>query len=223
MTPDGSVEFVHSEINKLSNALVELNSAQFAQRLVDIADCVVRSLSAGGKVMFCGNGGSAADAQHLAAELVGRQNYDRPPAAGLALTVDSSALTALGNDYGYDVIFSRQVEALGRPGDVLFGISTSGSSQSVVRALAAARAGGMTTISFTGSNPREMSDSDQVLAVPSSETAKIQELQITSGHIVFALVELEMFPKDEIAVADDVDVDLSTAPSPQLADLGRLH
>jgi D-sedoheptulose 7-phosphate isomerase len=223
MTLDGSVEFVHSEIKKLSTALVELDSPRYAERLVAIADVVVRSLRAGGTVMFCGNGGSAADAQHLAAELVGRQNYDRPPAAGLALTVDSSALTALGNDYGYDVIFARQVEALGRPGDVLFGISTSGSSRSVVLALAAAKARGMTTVSFTGSNPRDMGGSDQVLAVPASETAKIQELHITSGHIVFALVELEMFPPGGRARDGDVDVDLSTGSPPRRVDLERLH
>ena len=224
MTPDESVEFVRSEIEKLRGALAKLVSADHTDGLVAIADSVVESLRSGGKVMFCGNGGSAADAQHLAAELVGRQNYDRPPAAGLALTVDSSALTALSNDYGYDVVFARQVEALGRPGDVLFGISTSGRSKSVVLALEAARAAGMTTVSFTGSDPREMAGSDHVLAVPATETAKIQELQLTSGHIVFALVERELYPRDAAVSLTETEVDLSdTAASQTAGDLERLR
>ena len=144
--------------------------------------------------MFCGNGGSAADSQHLAAELVGRQNYDRAPAAGIALTVDTSALTALGNDYGFDTVFSRQVEALGRAGDVLIGISTSGRSVNVVRALEAAKTKGITTVSFTGSEPRDMSIAQHMLCVPASETAKIQELHMVCGHIIFALVERILFP-----------------------------
>jgi len=125
---------------------------------------------------------------------VGRQNYNRAPAAGIALTVDTSALTAIGNDYGYDSVFSRQVEALGNAGDVLIGISTSGRSQSVVRAIESAKAKGITTVSFTGREARDMSIADIKLAVPATETAKIQELHITCGHIVFALVERILFP-----------------------------
>ena len=142
--------FVRSEISKLRDALDALGRDSYPGLLSTVAEVVVDSLQGGGKVMFCGNGGSAADAQHLAAELVGRQNFDRPAAAGLALTVDTSALTAVGNDYGYEDVFSRQVEALGRPGDVLFGISTSGRSPNVVRALAAARAAGITTVAGHG-------------------------------------------------------------------------
>ena len=143
--------------------------------------------------MFCGNGGSAADSQHLAAELVGRQNYNRAPAAGIALTVDTSALTAISNDYGYDSVFARQVEALGNAGDVPIGISTSGRSLSVVRAIEAAKAKGITTVSFTGQEPRDMGIAEMQLCAPASETAKIQELHITCGHIIFALVERILF------------------------------
>lgn len=186
--------FIDAEIAKSRASLDALQDPQYAEILADISRKIVESLRSGGKVMFCGNGGSAADSQHLAAELVGRQNYDRAPAAGLALTVDTSALTALGNDYGYDCVFARQVEALGHAGDVLVGISTSGRSKNVVRALEAAKAKGITTVSFTGHQPRDMSIAEYQLSVPASETAKIQELHITCGHIIFALVERILFP-----------------------------
>jgi D-sedoheptulose 7-phosphate isomerase len=186
--------FIDGEIAKSRVALDALASPHYTQILTDIAGEIVESLRAGGKVLFCGNGGSAADSQHLAAELVGRQNYDRAPAAGIALTVDTSALTALGNDYGFDTVFSRQVEALGRAGDVLIGISTSGRSVNVVRALEAAKTKGITTVSFTGSEPRDMSIAQHMLRVPASETAKIQELHMVCGHIIFALVERILFP-----------------------------
>lgn len=186
--------FIDGEIAKSRAGLAELESPQYSQTLTDIANKAVEAIRAGGKIMFCGNGGSAADSQHLAAELVGRQNYNRAPAAGIALTVDTSALTAIGNDYGYDSVFSRQVEALGNAGDVLIGISTSGRSQSVVRAIESAKAKGITTVSFTGREARDMSIADIKLAVPATETAKIQELHITCGHIVFALVERILFP-----------------------------
>lgn len=186
--------FIDGEIAKSRVGLDALASPHYTQILTDIAGEIVESLRAGGKVLFCGNGGSAADSQHLAAELVGRQNYDRAPAAGIALTVDTSALTALGNDYGFDTVFSRQVEALGRAGDVLIGISTSGRSVNVVRALEAAKAKGITTVSFIGSEPRDMSIAQHILCVPASETAKIQELHMVCGHIIFALVERILFP-----------------------------
>ena len=185
--------FVHQETTKLRQALDRLGRDPYPGLLSDVAGAVLKSLEGGGKVMFCGNGGSAADAQHLAAELVGRQNFDRPAAAGLALTVDTSALTAVGNDYGYQDVFSRQVEALGRPDDVLFAISTSGCSPNVVRALAAAKAAGIATVALTGSDSREMACADHVVAVPATETPKIQELHIVCGHIILALVEQARF------------------------------
>ena len=188
--------FINGEIAKSRAGLDALESPEYLQILADIAGKAVESLRAGGKIIFCGNGGSAADSQHLAAELVGRQNYDRAPAAGIALTVDSSALTAIGNDYGYEQVFARQVQALGNAGDVLIGISTSGRSLNVVRAIEAAKAKGITTVSFTGHDSRDMGIADIRLCVPASETAKIQELHITCGHIVFALVERILFPRE---------------------------
>jgi D-sedoheptulose 7-phosphate isomerase len=188
--------FIDGEIAKSRAAIDALDTRHYSQILAEIANKVVDSLRAGGKIMFCGNGGSAADSQHLAAELVGRQNYNRAAAAGLALTVDSSALTAIGNDYGYETVFSRQVEALGNAGDVLIGISTSGRSPNVVRAIDAAKAKGITTVSFTGNESRDMANADILLPVPAKETAKIQELHITCGHIVFALAERILFPDE---------------------------
>ncbi|MGH9104677.1 MAG: D-sedoheptulose-7-phosphate isomerase [Acidimicrobiales bacterium] len=192
--PPGGAGFAAAEVAKLQASLAELGTEAYTRALAEVAAAIVSCLREWGKVLFCGNGGSAADAQHLAAELVGRQNYDRPPAAGIALSVDTSVLTALSNDYGYDGVFARQVEALGRPGDVLVGISTSGRSRNVVQALQAARAGGVVTVAFTGREPRDMGAADFVLAMPAAETAKVQELQLVAGHIVFALVEQAMFP-----------------------------
>ena len=188
--------FIDGEIAKSRAAIDALDTPHYSQILSEIAAKVVDTLRAGGKIMFCGNGGSAADSQHLAAELVGRQNYNRAAAAGLALTVDSSALTAIGNDYGYETVFSRQIEGLGHAGDLLIGISTSGRSANVVRAIEAAKAKGITTVSFTGHECRDMGIADILLPVPAKETAKIQELHITCGHIVFALAERILFPDE---------------------------
>ncbi len=195
MTSDAA-GFIGGEIAKVRAGLDALQDATYTSLLEEISVRIMDCLRGGGKVMFCGNGGSAADAQHLAAELVGRQNYDRPAAAGIALTVDTSCLTAISNDYGYETVFSRQVEALGVSGDILIGISTSGNSKNVVRALATANERCITTISFTGIDPREMAIADYRLCVPARETAKIQELHIICGHIIFALVELGLFPKE---------------------------
>ena len=186
--------FALAEMTKLRDALEELAKPTFVDLLVDVAARTTATLRAGGKVLFCGNGGSAADAQHLAAELVGRQNYDRAPLAGMALTVDTSALTAIGNDYGYDEVFARQMIALGRPGDLLFGLSTSGRSTNVVKAFEAARHLGATTVAVTGREPRSLAAADLVVALPATETAKVQELTLTCTHIVFAIVERTMYP-----------------------------
>lgn len=189
-------DFAGLEIGKLQRGLDSLLSTRHLDTISAVAAEVVRALGAGHRIFFCGNGGSAAGAQHLAAELVGRQNYDRPPAAGIALTVDSSVLTSLGNDYGYEQVFARQVTALGQPGDVLFGMSTSGRSANVVAALTAGRQAGLTTVSFTGREPRDMACADHVLAVPTDETAQIQELHMVAGHIIFALAERTLFPRE---------------------------
>lgn len=152
---------------------------------------------AGGKVMFMGNGGSAADAQHLAGEFVSRFNYDRPGIGAIALTVDTSVLTAIGNDYGYEHLFRRQVQASGKAGDVLVGLSTSGNSPNVLHAFEEARRMGIRTIAFTGSTGGKMRDStDMCLRVPSTSTPRIQECHIVLGHTLCGLVEAMIYPNN---------------------------
>jgi D-sedoheptulose 7-phosphate isomerase len=173
---------------------VTLRDDHLQSTIVKIANKWIESLRAGGKIVLCGNGGSAGDAQHIAGELVSRFLFDRAPLAGLALTVDTSVLTAIGNDYGYEHTFSRQVRALGRAGDVLVGISTSGRSPNVVAALRAAREIGMVTIGFTGNGNGQMSEHcDLVFRAPSASTPLIQQIHITIGHIVCQIVEQAMF------------------------------
>lgn len=187
--------FARDHLERLASGLSQMRSGARVCMLVAIAEHVSTRLRAGGTAFFCGNGGSAADAQHLAAELVGRQNFDRPPARGIALTVDTSALSAIGNDYGFDMVFARQLAALGRPGDVLFALSTSGRSPNVVAAMDTAAGAGMTTVAFTGSDPAALGGADFVFAAPASDTATVQQLHITAGHIVFAQVERSLFAR----------------------------
>jgi D-sedoheptulose 7-phosphate isomerase len=168
--------------------------------LLDLVGAVARrctnALRAGNKILFAGNGGSAADAQHLAGELVSRFAYDRPGLPAFALTTDTSVLTAIGNDYGYEHLFARQIDAVGQTGDVFFGISTSGRSPNVLNALRAARAKGLVTIGMTGRIGGQMPEScDQVLRVPSDSTPRIQEGHIAMGHIICQIIEAQMFPK----------------------------
>ena len=168
----------------------------FIKSIHAIAELILTRLRAGNKVLFAGNGGSAADAQHIAGEFVARLNYDRAPVAGLALTTDSSVLTAIGNDYGYEQLFSRQVRGLGRPGDVFVGISTSGRSPNILAALLAAKEIGIHTIGFTGNGERAMAPlCELVLAAPSPYTPLIQQLHITAAHAICELVETSLFPK----------------------------
>lgn len=164
-----------------------------APQIAAIGERLAQALAAGGKILLCGNGGSASDSQHIAAELSGRFVHDRVPLAGLALTTDTSALTAIGNDYGFDHVFERQVRALGRPGDVLIGISTSGSSANVRLAVQAARAIGMTTVGLLGRDGGALrSDCDLALVVPSATTARIQEAHIFIGHLWCGLIEQQL-------------------------------
>jgi D-sedoheptulose 7-phosphate isomerase len=159
-----------------------------------IADRIARALRDGGKVMLAGNGGSAADAQHIAAELLGRFTIDRAPLAAVALTTDTSALTAIGNDYSFDQIFERQLRGLGRRGDVFLAISTSGRSRNILAALKAARELGIVTVGFTGSKGTQMRAlCDLTLVAPSDETALIQQIHITAAHAVCGLVERELY------------------------------
>ncbi len=160
------------------------------EAVVAAADLMTRALAQGGKLLFCGNGGSAADSQHLAAEFTGRFVRDRRPLAAIALSTDTSALTSIANDYAFDQVFERQVEALGRPGDCLVGISTSGNSGNVLRAFAAARRGGLATIGLLGRDGGRLAAlSDARIVVPSRTTSRIQEAHIFIGHNLCALVE----------------------------------
>jgi D-sedoheptulose 7-phosphate isomerase len=157
-------------------------------------DAVVGALRAGRKVLLAGNGGSAADAQHIAGEFVSRFAFDRPGLAAIALTTDTSILTAIGNDYGYEKLFSRQVQALGARGDVFVGISTSGKSPNVLRAFEEARRIGLVTIGMTGNRGGPMTElCDHLLAVPSADTPRIQEGHIVLAHTLCLLVERAMF------------------------------
>jgi D-sedoheptulose 7-phosphate isomerase len=156
-----------------------------AATLVGISEAVAAALRQGGKLLLAGNGGSAADAQHIAGEFVCRMNYDRAPLAAVALHADTSSLTATGNDYGFDYIYERQVLALGRPGDAVLGISTSGNSPNILRALQAGRGRGLITIGFTGANGGRMADCcDWLLSAPSTVTPIIQQLHIIAAHIL---------------------------------------
>ena len=159
---------------------------------------IVESLRGGGKLLLCGNGGSAGDAQHLATEFVSTLTLDRPrdAIAAIALTTDTSLLTAVANDYGFEHVFARQVEALGREGDVLIGISTSGNSANVVKAFERARAAGLRTIALTGESGGGLDPlADIEINVPSSETSHIQEAHIAVGQLIAFLVEDELFPR----------------------------
>jgi D-sedoheptulose 7-phosphate isomerase len=163
-------------------------------KLNQVVDLCVNALCSGNKIMFCGNGGSAADSQHLAAELIGRLNFNRPPLAALSLTTDSSILTAIGNDYGFDYVFSRQVEALGKEGDILIATSTSGNSPNVIKAINIAKKMDITVIGKTGQGGGKMAGlCDVLLNVPFTNTQKIQEEHIKLGHLYCSLIEKRMF------------------------------
>jgi len=160
------------------------------------AAACIACIRSGGKVLLAGNGGSAADAQHIAGEFVSRFEFDRPGMAAVALTTDTSILTAIGNDYGYEKLFARQVQALGRPGDVFIGYSTSGKSPNILRALETAREAGLVSIGFTGNRGGPMVElCNHLLAVPSADTPRIQEGHLILGHIVCGLVEAAIFKR----------------------------
>jgi len=171
-----------------------LESEETISTVVTIAEITVEAIERGGKLLICGNGGSAADAQHISAELVGRFAFDRPALPALALSVNTSCVTAIGNDYGFDRVFSRQIEALGRPGDVVIGISTSGNSQNVLCGMSAAARLGLRTAALTGqAGGKIRSAVEYCVCVPSNETPRIQECHILVGHIIADIVEDAMF------------------------------
>ena len=174
-----------------------IDDPAFVAVIRDIVEATANAIGNGRKLLLAGNGGSAADAQHLAGEMLSRLNYDRAPAAALALTTDSSVLTAIGNDYGYDRLFERQILGLGCPGDVFMAISTSGRSPNILRAIDAAREKRIVTVGFTGMTGGEMpSRCDMCLRAPSDSTPLIQQIHITAGHIICGLVEECLFPHE---------------------------
>ena len=165
-------------------------------RIIQAADMLAACFSRGDKLLIFGNGGSAADAQHLVAEFVNRFQIERPPLAAIALTTDTSILTSIGNDYHFDDIFSKQVKAIGRKGDIAWGISTSGNSTNVIRAIKAAQKIGMSTIGMTGRAGELAGCADLVFAVACDTTARIQESHITIGHILCDLVDRKLYPDE---------------------------
>jgi D-sedoheptulose 7-phosphate isomerase len=188
-----------------------LGNKRFVESTAQVALCMVESLRAGGKVFFFGNGGSAADAQHLAAEFTGRYLRERRPLPALALSTNSSSVTAIGNDYGFDAVFSRQLEALGREGDVAVGISTSGNSRNVIRGLEIARSKSIFAVGLTGADGGWIKAvADCTICIPSEETPRIQECHILTGHIICEIVEQMMF--QDLECASEAQLPLSPRP-----------
>ena len=176
-----------------------LSDTAMVARIAEVSKAVAAAFRAGNRVYFCGNGGSAADAQHLAAEFTGRFYSDREPLPAEALHVNTSFMTAVANDYSYDEVYQRAVKAYGRKGDVLFGISTSGNSKNILLAQEEAKKRGMTVISFTGETGGKMKEqADYLFNVPSNDTPRIQETHILIGHIICQLVEEELFSTETI-------------------------
>jgi D-sedoheptulose 7-phosphate isomerase len=184
---------MYEEINRTfvdHISLVETVKKEQAEAILSVANKLTDALDNGQTIFLCGNGGSAADAQHLAAEFTGRFLRDRRPLPAVALTTDTSALTAIGNDFGFDTIFERQIRALAKPGDVLIGISTSGNSRNVVEALEAAREIGCVTVALLGGDGGAIkTHAEHVVIVPSPDTPRVQEVQIIIGHILCDLVD----------------------------------
>ena len=170
-----------------------LSDESLLEQVAKVADLMIAAYRAGHKTMWAGNGGSAADAQRMAGELVNKFTFDRPGLAALSLSTDTSIITAVGNDYGFDRLFARQVEAQGCTGDVFIGISTSGKSPNLVNALAACKEKGITSVAIVGANPCPMDDYDYVIHVPSTVTPRVQECQTLIGHILCYIVEQELF------------------------------
>lgn len=187
-------KYLIDNFEELQKSLEELKA--LAPQIAKIVEESVEALKNGHKIIWCGNGGSAAQSQHLAAELVGRYKMERPALNSISLTVDTSNLTAIGNDYGYDVVFSRQLEGVGQTGDVLFGLSTSGNSKNVVKAFELAKQKGIKTVALVGAKGGLMKDmADYTVAVPAFTSAHIQELHITVGHLICDLIEKALFVK----------------------------
>jgi D-sedoheptulose 7-phosphate isomerase len=183
---------IKTSLDEISNNFINL-VAQSTSDIHDASKLMIKSLQAGQKIMFCGNGGSAADAQHLSAELVGRYMRNRSPIASIALTTDTSVITAISNDFSYNEIFSRQVESIGNKGDVLYAISTSSKSENVIAALKVAKLLEIKTIGITGSDASSFNGHcDVIISVPASRPDRIQEMHIAIGHIICEILESEL-------------------------------
>ena len=187
-------EFIFNEINESLNLKKKVLDSHEIICLVEtiVNDCI-DSINSNGKVIFCGNGGSFADAQHLSAEFTSRFLFDRPALASIALGTNNSGLTAMGNDYGYENIFSRELEALGKPEDILIGITTSGNSLNIIKGVDAAKKIGITTFILTGQSGGKLKGLANCVHMPSNDTARIQECHILVGHIICGFVEKAMF------------------------------
>jgi D-sedoheptulose 7-phosphate isomerase len=188
-------ELIAQQIQLSSNTIHSiLLDEDILTNIENIVNASTKSLRSGGKILFAGNGGSAADAQHMAGEFVSRFIFDRPALAAIALTVDTSILTAIGNDYGYESVFSRQILALGKKGDIFVAYSTSGKSKNIIKALKEAKNLGLITVTMTGNKQGEICElSDYVIKIPSDSTPKIQEGHLVVGHIICGLIESAIF------------------------------
>ena len=196
---DNAIDIIVRSIEDSVNTKQQiLRNEDLVDRINQVADIMVKALKDGKRILWCGNGGSAADAQHLAAELSGRFYYDRPPLNSEALHCNTSYLTAVANDYGYDLIYSRMIDGACHPGDVLVGISTSGNSTNICNAFRKAKDIQVITVALTGETGGKMKElADYLLNVPSTDTPRIQESHIMIGHIICEIVESRMFPKEK--------------------------
>ena len=185
---------ITDEINKTIHVVKSLNNTNFSNKIELIVDLCVEKITNQNKILLAGNGGSAGDAQHMAGELVSRFKFDRPAISALALTTDTSIMTAIGNDYGYEHIFTRQIEANGNIGDVFIAYSTSGNSQNILNALELSKKKGIITVGMTGNKKGKMNElCDHIIEIDSSETPKIQEGHLIVGHIICQLIESKLF------------------------------
>lgn len=191
------IDFIKSKIKSSLDIKTQvLNDETLLSTVNQIVSEIVTCYKNGGKVLWCGNGGSAADSQHLAAELSGRFYYDRPPLFSEALHVNTSYTSAVANDYSYDIIYSRLVEAMGKKGDVLIGLTTSGNSPNVIKAIEKANSIGLITVGFTGKSGGKLKDFPNYLVnIPSTDTPRIQECHMLLGHTICEMVEMNLFPK----------------------------
>jgi D-sedoheptulose 7-phosphate isomerase len=191
------INFIQQKLQSSIDLKIQLiNDKLLLEKVSSVANKIIECYKNKGKVLFCGNGGSAADSQHLAAELSGRFYYDRPPLFSEALHVNTSYLTAVANDYSYNEVYSRLLQAMGNNGDILIGLSTSGNSGNVVKAFEKANELGMITVGFTGNTGGKMKELSQILVnIPSLDTPRIQECHMILGHTLCEIVEMQLFPK----------------------------